>query len=292
MAAGTLNLTRQRVTNVRISSDERPCWITGLDTTTAGQLILTDLNNSNVKLFSPDGELISSLRLSENVKLFSPDGELISSLRLSEEPLDVTVVDECTAAVSRSIWLSSQIVILDLGPGGQLSVRRTISLDIHRRALGITCYKNNLIIACRDSVIMINMEGELQWSTDSPDEQLFVEASYLTVGSGFGPATVVVSDRRKHTITVLDADSGKLIKVCDVEGRWPTGITGDNCGTVYVLYRRTRDIGVWSGEMVERYRTTPEQLDCMPETICYSIRGQELIVGGRSDRIYHYKIPR
>ena len=266
MAEGTLNLTRQRVTNVRIPSDERTCSIAGLDTTTAGQLILTDYNNSNVKLFSPDGELISSLRL-------------------SEIPWDVTVVDECTAAVS--MLFSSQIVILDLGPGGQLSVRRTISLD--RRARGITCYKNNIIIACGDSVRMINMEGELQWSTDSPDEQLFVAPLYLTVGSGFGPATVVVSDSVKHTITVLDADSGKLIKVCDVEGRMPTGITGDNCGTVYVLYHRTRDIGVWSGEMVERYRTTPGQFDFYPRTICYSIRGQELIVGGVSDRISHYK---
>ena len=264
MAAGTLNLTRQRVTNVRIPSDEDFCRILGLDTTTAGQLILTDFSNSNVKLFSPYGELISSLRL-------------------SEKPWDVTVVDECTAAVS---MFSSPIVILDLGPGGQLSVRRTISLDISVR--GITCYKNNLIITCADSVRMINMEGELQWSTDSPDEQLFVMPWYLTVGSGFGPATVVVSDWRKNTITVLDADSGKLIKVCDVEGRMPAGITGDNCGTVYVLYSRTRDIGVWYGEMVERYRTTPGQFDFVPWTICYSIRGQELIVGGESDRISHY----
>ena len=270
MAAGTLNLTRQGVTNVRIPSDEGPCCISGLDTTTAGQLILIDRYNSNVKLFSPDGELISSLRL-------------------YGKTCDVTIVDECTAAVS--MWVSSQIVILDLGPGGQLSVRRTISLD--RRARAITCYKNNIIIAFGDSVRMINMEGELQWSTDFHDEQLFVMAEDLTVRSGFGPATVVVPDSNKHTITVLDADSGKLIKVCDVEGREPMGITGDNYGTVYVLYHRTREIGVWSGEMVERYRTTLGQLDCRPITICYSTRRQELTVGGYgSVRIYHYKIPR
>ena len=269
MAAGTLNLTRQGETNVRISSDKRTCWITGLDTTTAGQLILTDNHNYNVKLFSPDGELISSLRL-------------------SGIPWDVTIVDECTAAVS--MWFS-QIVILDLGPGGQLSVRRTISLD--RDTWGITCYKNNLIIACAHSVRMINMEGELQWSTDFHDEQLFVEALYLTVRSGFGPATVLVSDWQKDTITVLDADSGKLIKVCDVEGRMmPYEITVDNYGTVYVVYHLSQEIGVWSGEMVERYRTTPGQLGCAPCTICYSTRRQELIVGGVSDRIYYYKIPR
>ena len=267
MAAGTLNLTRQGETNVRISSDEETCWIAGLDTTIAGQLILIDNNNSNVKLFSPDGELISSLRL-------------------SGIPCGVTVVDEYTAAVST---FYSQIVILDLGPGGQLSVRRTISLD--RPALRITCYKNNLIIACGDSVRMINMEGEIQWSTDFHDEQLFVAAWYLTVRSGFGPATVLVSDWQKDTITVLDAESGKLIKVCD-ERRGPMGITVDNHGTVYVLYRRAREIGVWYGEMVERDRTTLGQMGFDPRIIFYSTRRQELIVGGWSDRIYYYKIPR
>ena len=119
---------------------------------------------------------------------------------------------------------------------------------------------------------MINMEGELQWSTGSPDEQLFVMPLYLTVGSGFGPATVLVSDRRKHTITVLDADSGKLIKVCDVEGRKPKGITGDNCGTVYVLYpghkRSVFGLERWwreIGQLSDSWTFTPGQYVILPD---------------------------
>ena len=265
MAAGTLNLTKQGETNVRISSDEETCWITGLDITAAGQLILSDVKN-------------------RKVKLFSLDGDLISSLRLSVIPRDVTVINKSTAAVCMFL----QIVILDLGPGGQLSERGTISLD--RGAWDITCYKKNLILARLDSVIMINMEDEILWSSGSPSEQLFVGASFLTVRSGFGPDTVLVSDKEKDAITVLDAGSGKLVKVCYVNGMEPRGMTVDNFGTVYVCYSRTREIGVWSGEMVERYRTITEQSGFNPWTICYSTRRQELIVTGfKSDRIYHYK---
>ena len=267
MAAGTLNLTRQGETNVSISGDEKTCWINGMDITVAGQLLLADPNNRKVKLFSLDGGLISSLRLSEG-------------------PWDVAVVDKSTAAVCMG-----SIAILYLGPGGHLAVRETLPLD--RDARGIAVYKRNFILACEDSVIMIKMNGEILWSTGSPSEQLFVCSRYLTVRCGFGPGTVVVSDWRKDTITVLEADSGKLIKVCDVKGRGPEGMTVDECGNIFVCYPRTREIGVWSGEMVERYRTTPGQLDFIPRGIFYSTRRLELIVTKwSSDRIYHYKIPR
>ena len=269
MAAGTLNLTRQGETKVRISDDEETCSITGLDTTATGQLIFTDHKNRKVKLFSLDGELISSLQLSEG-------------------PWGVAVVNKSTVALC--MRFTSHIVILDLGPGGQLSERGTIPLD--RRACGIKVYKESLILACWESVIMINIKGEVLWSTGSPSEQLFVWAWYLTIRSGFGPDTVVVADWEKDTMTVLEADSGKLVKICDVEGRRPEVMTVDNYGTVYVWYFRTREIGVWSGEMVERYRTTPGQFDFNPEMIFYSTRHQELIVGGNSDWIFHYKIPR
>ena len=66
---------------------------------------------------------------------------------------------------------------------------------------------------------MINMEGRILWSTESLPQQLFSYAEFLTVRSGSGPDTVLVSDFGKQTITVLEADTGKLVKVCDVGGK-------------------------------------------------------------------------
>ena len=124
------------------------------------------------------------------MKLFSLNGELLSSLKLSETPRDVAVVDRSTAAVS--IPDKSEIAILDLGRRGKLSERKSIRLD--RKAGGISVYNNQLILACGTSVIMINMEGRILWSTESLPQQLFSDAWFLTVRSGSGPDTVLVSD--------------------------------------------------------------------------------------------------
>ena len=266
-------LTRLGKTQVNISGDTTTCRITGLDVTVDGHLIVSDCSNSKVKLFSLNGELLSSLKL-------------------SERPLDVAVVDRSTAAVcmdNRQI-----VVILALGPGGQLSERKNIRLD--REASGITVYNKNLILACYKSVIMINMEGRILWSTGSRSQQLFSEAWFLTVRSGSGPDTVLVSDWVKHTITVLEADTGKLVKVCHVRGRTPRGLTVDDNGNVFVCYPvpYPGEIRVWSRNMEERSLTIHGKLEFTPDAIVYCRKRQQLIVTNYSfagdNCIYNYKI--
>ena len=262
-------LTRLGETQVNISGDTRTCGISGLDVTVDGHLIVSD--NSNIK-----------------VKLFSLDGELLSSLELSGTPRDVAVVDRSTAAVCMD---NCQIVILALGPGGQLSERKNIRLD--RGVRGITVYNKNLILACYESVIMINMEGRILWSTESLPQQLFSGARYLTVRSGSGPDTVLVSDSGKQTITVLEADTGKLVKVCDVGGREPWGLTVDDNGNVFVCH--PGEIRVWSRNMEERSLTIHGKLEFNPDAIVYCRKRQQLIVArwgifGGANCVYNYKI--
>ena len=261
-------LTRLSETRVNISGDTSTCGISGLDVTVDGHLIVSDRSNSKVKLFSLNGELLSSLKL-------------------SERPRDVAVVDRSTAAVCMD---NRQIVILALGPGGQLSERKNIRLD--RGVHGITVYNKNLILACGESVIMINMEGRILWSTDSRSQQLFSEAEYLTVRSGSGPDTVLVSDWRKQTITVLKADTGKLVKVCHVGGGPPLGLTVDDNGNVFVCYLYPGEIRVWSRNMEERSLTIHGKLEFDPWTIVYCRKRQQLIVTNwdADNCIYYYKI--
>ena len=262
-------LTRLGETQVNISGDTTTCCISGLDVTVDGHLIVSDCNNSKVKLFSLNGELLSSLKL-------------------SEEPQDVAVVDRSTAAVC--ILDKSEIAILDLGRRGKLSERKSIRLD--REACGISVYNNQLILACYTSVIMINMEGRILWSTESLPQQLFSHAWFLTVRSGSGPDTVLVSDWVKETITVLEADTGKLVKVCDVGGRKPLGLTVDDNGNVFVCYFYPREIRVWSRNMEERSLTIHGKLEFTPQAIVYCRKRQQLIVtnGFGDNCIYNYKI--
>ena len=260
-------LTRLGETPVNISGDRYTCHITGLDVTVDGHLIVSDLSN-------------------RKMKLFCLDGELLSSLKLSGEPRDVAVVDRSTAAVC--IPYKSKIAILDLGRRGKLSKRKSIRLD--RLAWGISVYNNQLILACLHSVLMINMQDWILWSTDSLPQQLFSCARYLTVRSGSGPDTVLVSDWKKQTITVLEADTGNLVKVCDVEGREPRGLTVDDNGNVFVCYW-SGEISVWSGNMEERSLTIHGGLKFTPNAIVYSRRRQQLIVANKhgDNCIYNYK---
>ena len=275
---GTLmpvKLTRSGEINVRRTDDRESCDITGIDTTSNGNLILTDYNNSKVKLFSPDGQFLSSFSLSGH-------------------PGDVSVVDLSTAAVS--VWDNREIVILGLGRGDQLSYRDTISLQ--RFVCGIQSYNNNLIITCATSlyspprsVEMINMTGQVLWSTASHPNPLFDRALYLTVRSGSGPDTVIISDWRKQTITVLEADSGNLVKVCNVRGREPQGLTLDDNGNTYVCYT-SGDVSVWSGNMdVETSLSLQGGLVSNPQPMVYSSRRHEIILTSEdSDLIYCYKM--
>ena len=141
---------------------------------------------------------------------------------------------------------------------------------------------------------MINMEGRILWSTESLPQQLFSWAQFLTVRSGSGPDTVLVSDWGKQTITVLEADTGKLVKVCDVGGRRPQGLTVDDNGNVFVCYRNPGEIRVWSRNMEERSLTIHGKLEFNPRAIVYCRKRQQLIVTNwewfGDNCIYNYKI--
>ena len=128
---------------------------------------------------------------------------------------------------------------------------------------GITAYKNNLVVTCETSaghprsVQMIDMRGNVLWTakTDSEGKNLFDWATFLTAFSGKDYENVIVTDRRKQTITVLDAATGKVVKVCDVEGKTSLGVTVDDNGNVYVCYE-SGEITIWSRDMQQEMRLT------------------------------------
>ena len=206
--------------NLKIPDDKYDCKISGFDITVDGNMLLTDHYNCKVKLFTPDGKLLSSLTL-------------------LAKPLGVVVINKSEAAVS--MW-DKQICIIDIADSGHLALKRIIKTK--QKVWGITAYNNNLIVTCATSaerlrlVQMIDMRGHTMWTrtTDSRGKDLFVSAEYVTTCSSDGGDTVIVIDREEQTITVLDTGTGKVVKVCDVKGKNPRGVTVDDNGNVYVCY--------------------------------------------------------
>ena len=165
-------------------------------------------------------------------------------------------------------------------------------------------YNNNLIIICNETlesprlVQMIDMGGKILWTTttDSEGKNLFDYALFLTTCSGDDCDTVIVTDCVKQTITVLDAGTGNVVKVCDVKGKKPVGVTADDNGNVFVCHG-SGEMAVWSrGMQKETCLTTGSKYLKFPDAMVYNSRRSELVVTSAAkesdycDFIHRFKI--
>ena len=248
--------------NVKIPDDTHDCLISGIDITVDGNMMLTDIDNCKVKLFTPDGKLLSSLT--------PPAG-----------PFDVAVINKSETAVCMK---NKQIGIINITDSGHLALKRIIKTKQY--AFGISAYNNDLIVTCGTSVArprsvqMINMRGHVLWTTttDYRGKDLFYCAWFVTTCSSDDGDAVIVTDHDKQTITVLDAGTGKVVKVCDVKGKKPRGVTVDDNGNVYVCYW-SGEISVWSRGMQEETLLTPESEYLQsPWAMTYNRRRSELVL--------------
>ena len=249
--------------NVKVTDDKRDCLISGIDITIDGNMLLADKSNCKVKLFSPDGILLSSLKA-------------------PEKPKDVAVIKKSEAAVSMN---NKKIGIIGLADSGHLHPKCIITTEQYVR--GITAYNNNLIGICETSaakglhsVQMIDMTGKVLWTatTDSEGKNLFDFAELLTTCSGDDGDRVLVTDSVKHIITVLYTGTGKVVKVCDVKGEEPWGVTVDDNGNVYICYK-SGDITVWSRGMQKETCLTTKIKDVkFPWAMACNSRRSELVL--------------
>ena len=166
-------------------------------------------------------------------------------------------------------------------------------IELDRHVSGITNYNNNLIIICNkpmnnpSSVHMIDMSGKILWTTatDSKDKNLFGCTWFLTTCSGDDGDTVIVTDWVRQAITVLDAATGKVVKVCDVKGKTPRGVTVDDNGNVYVCYD-SGEITVWLRDMQEETRLSKYLK--FPCAMVYNRRRSELVVASVADHTDYF----
>ena len=232
--------------------DDQPC-VGGLAVTDNGTLLVGDYINDTLKVFSQDSTLLSSVPLSAGCN-------------------DVTVTEDDIAVVSTR---DQKLHFLDISdPPVSASVQRSVSLGYI--VMAITSYKDKLVVtACTTprSVIMIDMNGKEVWSvTKGPDnQQLFGRPWYIVTSKINTTETVIVSDCEKETLTLLNANNGSLLKIVDMKGKDPHGITVDNHGNIFVACYTTREICVWSNDFIKsRTLISRKDMDIAPRCIAYS----------------------
>ena len=250
--------------NITSPKDNDQPWVSGLAVTDNGTILVTDLNNATLKVFSQDSTLLSSVPCT-----------------------DVTVTEDDIAVVSKG---DKTLHFLDISDPPTPSVQRSVTLGYS--AWCIATYKEKLAVTTRTtppSIRMIDMNGKEVWSvTKGPDnQQLFVAPHYIVTSKIHDTETVIVSDWEKETLTLLNANNGSLLKIVDMKGKDPRGITVDNNGNIFVACETTSEICVWSNDFTKsRTLISRKDLEMEPCCIAYSRSTDTLYISYYEDCDY------
>ena len=216
--------------NIKLSDDKNDCWITGMAITNDGRRLLVDLTNNKVKLFSQDMKLLSSLSL-------------------SDPPRGIAVLSDKEAVVTTA---NKSLVLLGIS-GGKMSINDTTRVSYYVE--GISKYGEKLVVTSNGpmpaSVKLIDKTGRVYWSmsTDDQGQSLFNCSLYVT--SNIERNIVTVTDLENNTLTVLNGDTGDVIKRRSVKDKGPRGVTTGPSGNIYVCYRDTREVAELTGDLAE-----------------------------------------
>ena len=216
---------------VKLTDDRGKCHITGMAITNDGRRLLVDNNNNKVKLLS----------------LW--DMNLLSSLSLSDIPSDIAVLSDQEAVVTTD---NESLVLLDIS-ARHMSINTTtrVSYDV----CGISKYGEKLVVTSYSpmpaSVKLIDKTGRVYWSmrTDVQGQALFSNPQFVT--SDIERSTITVTDFWTNTLTVLNGDTGAVIKRRNVKDKSPGGVTTGPSGNIYVCYDGTREVAELTGDLSE-----------------------------------------
>ena len=242
--------------NVKLSDDRERCYITGMAITNDGRRLLVDWSN-------------------DKVKLFSQDMKLLSSLSLPDRPRNIAVLSDQEAVVTTA---NRSLKLLDIS-GSKMSINDTtrVPYDVE----GISKYGEKLAVTSSSprpaSVKLIDKTGRVYWSvsTDDQGQRLFRFPQYVT--SDIERNTVTVTDWDNNTLTVLNGDTGAVIKRRSVEDKSPHGVTTGPSGNIYVCYFNTDEVAELTGDMTEERILLSQQDGLDDETLAITYdksRGQ------------------
>ena len=216
--------------NVKLSDDREECWITGTAITNDGRRLLVDGYNSKVKLFSSDMKLLSSLSLSGGL-------------------CDIAVLSDQEAVITTA---NNSLVLLDVS-SCHMSIKTTTRVPY--AVGGISKYGEKLAVTSSSpepySVKLIDKTGRVYWSvsSDGLGQSLFRNPGSLT--SDIERSTVTVTDHNNNTLTVLNGDTGDVIKRRSVKDKGPRDVTTGPSGNIYVCYYYTHEVAELTGDLAE-----------------------------------------
>lgn len=251
----SLKITRLHDINVRVSSDKKSCWITGMAIHSSNTILLADKNNNNVKLLDTYSLTVTS------------------RLSLSDKPWDITTLPNYQAAVTMAE--AHKINIFSTRDG--LKTVRTIKVDSECRGISTANYK--LVVSCKNPgrVLVMDLQGKvsLTISTDKSGDKLFVIPDYVVVVEEDRMPVIYVTDFLKDTITKLSFEGQVLYTYLSKNFKGLTGLTSIGYRQLMVCSYSNKSV-IEVSEAGKKNVALPDNFENLasqehPRTMCYSM---------------------
>ena len=258
---------------VRTTCDKYDSKVIGMDLTSNGLLVLGDWTNRKVKVFSPKNKFLSAMALPGNL-------------------YNVTVLNDKTVISTTD---EEKLYAIDISNPNEICVDKQIPMR----------YSVTNMTACEDDLVVIkwneprcikkiDIDGHELWSTSSEKsgQPLFKAPYSVAVTAIVGQSMVIVTDWGKETLTFLNASNGDFIKIVDLRGFGPRGLTVDGDSNIYTCFAKTSEIFAWSADMKQKRVILPSSsLSTDPIDILYNNNTGELLVAYRSyDKIDRFQL--
>ncbi|XP_052778833.1 tripartite motif-containing protein 5-like [Mya arenaria] len=172
--------SRQPDITVKTTSDIKTCWLTNVALLQGDRLLLTDHDNSSVKLLDTEA----------NTE--------VSQVKLPGRPWCLCLLPGDRAAVT----LPWERKIQFLSTKGKVSLQDIVEAGGECR--GIDFCDDNLIVSFPGKVVLMDMKGTVKKSVDRSGKPLFRYPEYLTVTRESHTPSICVSDWGTYTITMLN----------------------------------------------------------------------------------------
>lgn len=262
----TKKATLESEINIRDREDLETCWITGMAVLKDSTLLVVDNNNNRIKLIGPNHKILNSFQL-------------------ATPPFDIALLNQREAVYTLPDIKQIQFIMIV----GKSDVKYGSVLKLHFDCNGIDEFNDNIIVTsiAEKCVRLISQKGEELWKAfmDDLGDTLFEWPWYVATNTEANK--IYVSDRRKNSITTLDAN-GDVLNVRDVRGKGPRGIVLDDIENMFMCHYMTDEVEILCTEYPRDRRVLLTRVVGIkhPQSLCYDAeKGQLLLSANNSDYI-------
>ncbi|XP_052779862.1 uncharacterized protein LOC128217055 [Mya arenaria] len=249
--------------NVKMSSDKYNCDIEGICELPGGEIVITDSNNSKVKLLDQEYRVVDHCDVPQ-----SPF--YVCHIGGNEVAVCVNNNDD-----------RHELHFINITKGKLVTTRK---LSFTHECYGATHHGNNLYISSHTALYVYTMAGK---RVKTLYEDMSVGYTVKIFAISNDGKTIYITNYSNNQLTTLDNLGNKLATFTDPDLRGPTGVHLTTAGHVFVSCFEFHTVLQVDKDGKTKLATLARKQDGVysPIALFFSSRSSSLVVGGRKDTL-------